>query len=206
MRATPSPRVPLLLASAMLRGTSCLVLSALLLLPACKPEGATRTPTATVPESEATAKNPGPARVKIDFGPADEAAVVAVLEGQRDAWNSGDLEAYMAGYEKSELLVFTSGAHIRHGWQETFDKYQERYGGDSSTMGHLEFRLHEIRGLGADAAVVLGHWTLTETEMKGEGVFSVILLRTDAGWKVVHDHTSSTEPEPAPEPEPGADT
>jgi ketosteroid isomerase-like protein len=125
------------------------------------------------------------------FSESDRDAVLGVLEGQRAAWNSGDLAAYMAGYERSEKLVFTSGAKIRRGWQETHDKYEARYGGDSSTMGHLEFRIDELRPIGADGAVVLGHWELTETEQAGSGVFSVILLRGDEGWKVIHDHTSS---------------
>ena len=147
----------------------------------------------------ATGCSPAQATVAPDttaqFTAADDAAIRGVLEAQRDAWNAGDLEGYMAGYEHSDALVFTSGGNIRRGWQETHDKYAARYGGDSSTMGHLEFELHEVRPLGADGAVVLGHWYLTETPESGSGVFSVVFLRTAEGWKVVHDHTSASAPE-----------
>lgn len=131
------------------------------------------------------------------FTPADDAAVRAVLVAQQEAWNRGDLEGYMAGYERSDALVFTSGSQIRRGWDETFAKYQARYGTDPSTMGRLAFEILGVQTLGADGAVVLGRWTLTDTPAAGAGVFSVAMTRTPSGWKVVHDHTSSDPPPPA---------
>ncbi|MEZ4399015.1 MAG: nuclear transport factor 2 family protein [Kofleriaceae bacterium] len=125
------------------------------------------------------------------FTTGDEAAVRAVLSAQQEAWNRGDLAGYMAGYWRSPALVFTSGGQIRHGWEETFRKYQARYGTDPSTMGKLTFELLGVQALGADGAIVLGRWRLTDTPNAGGGVFSVALVRTTEGWKVVHDHTSS---------------
>ncbi|MEZ4255426.1 MAG: hypothetical protein R3A78_06885 [Polyangiales bacterium] len=37
---------------------------------------------------------------------------------------------------------------------------------------------------------VLGHWRLDGESVRG-GVFTLILRRTPAGWKIIHDHTSS---------------
>lgn len=118
----------------------------------------------------------------------------AVLTAQQDAWNRGDLDGYMAGYERSDQLVFTSGSKIRRGWQETYDKYKGKYGSDRSTMGKLAFEILGVQPLGADGVIVLGRWTLTETPVAGAGVFSVAMLRTGAGWRVVHDHTSIETP------------
>jgi len=124
------------------------------------------------------------------LGPTDDRAVRDVLETQRDAWNRGDLDGFMAGYERSPNLVFTSGGKIRRGWQETHDKYRAKYGTDKSTMGHLAFEVLAVQVLGADGAIVLGRWRLTETPSAGGGVFSVALVRTAGGWRIVHDHTS----------------
>jgi hypothetical protein len=55
------------------------------------------------------------------FVPADDAAVRAVLHAQQDAWNRGDLDAFMAGYARSDELVFTSRGTIQRGWQSTYD-------------------------------------------------------------------------------------
>jgi len=131
------------------------------------------------------------------FTRADDAAVRGVLTAQQDAWNRGDLRGYMAGYQRSPDLVFTSGGNIRRGWDETLAKYQARYGSDPATMGKLGFELLSVQALGADGAVVLGRWRLTDTPVAGGGVFSVVLARTADGWRVVHDHTSS-DPPPVP--------
>jgi ketosteroid isomerase-like protein len=123
------------------------------------------------------------------FTPADDQAIRAAITAQAAAWNRGDLAGYMAGYAKSPDLVFTSGGQIRRGWQETFDRYRTRYGGDPSTMGHLDFELLQIQPLGADGAIVLGRWKL-DGPQAGAGVFSLAVQRTRDGWRIVHDHTS----------------
>ncbi len=125
------------------------------------------------------------------FTPADDAGVRAVLTTQQAAWNRGDLAGYMAGYVKSDALVFTSRGNIRRGWAETLQKYQARYGSDPSTMGTLAFEILGVQSLGSDGAVVLGRWALTNTPVAGSGIFSVVLERTPQGWLVVHDHTSA---------------
>ena len=135
------------------------------------------------------ASTPAPKR---SFSPSDRDAVKAVLDAQVTAWNAGDLVGYMAGYARTEWLVFTSGAKIRRGWQETYDTYKKKYGQDPAAMGKLVFEILSIDPVGADGAVVLGNWTLTNSPSDGSGVFSVVLERRADGWKVIHDHTSAT--------------
>jgi len=127
------------------------------------------------------------------FTPEDRVAVGGVLERQAAAWNRGDLAGYMDGYARTDGLVFTSGAQIRRGWQEAFDHYRARYGHAPETMGSLAFEILSIDPVGADGAIVLGRWALTGTST-GDGVFTVILERRPEGWRIVHDHTSSTPP------------
>ncbi|MCC6996318.1 MAG: DUF4440 domain-containing protein [Deltaproteobacteria bacterium] len=121
---------------------------------------------------------------------SDDAAVRAVLETQREAWNRGDLDAFMAGYARADELTFTSGGHIQRGFAATQARYRERYGDGAAGMGQLDFELLAVQGVGADGAVVLGRWRLTGTASAGGGVFSVVLERQAAGWRVIHDHTS----------------
>lgn len=128
------------------------------------------------------------------FTDGDRAAVEAVLTTQRDAWNRGDIEAFMDGYEQSPELVFTAGGDIERGWDEAMARYRARYGGNTEGMGALDFEILDVRALGADGAVVLGRWRVSESPNDGSGVFSVVLVRTDRGWKIVHDHTSSDPP------------
>lgn len=124
------------------------------------------------------------------FSDADAHAVQAVLDTQRDAWNAGDLDAFMAGYHDDPKIVFTSRGEIRRGWQQARDSYQRRYVDGDAAMGVLDFTDVEITGLGPDAALAMGHFVLTETPQAGRGVFSLVFTRREGNWKILHDHSS----------------
>jgi len=125
---------------------------------------------------------------------SDDAAVRAVLEAQRLAWNRGDLDAFMAGHAHSDELTFTAGGHVQRGFAATQARYRERYGSDPAGMGHLDFEVLAVQAVGADGAVVLGRWRLTGTANAGAGVFSVVLERQAGGWRIIHDHTTAHGP------------
>lgn len=114
-----------------------------------------------------------------------------VIRDQQRDWNRGDLESFMKGYEKGQRLVFTSGGKIRRGWNEALARYRESYPGREA-MGQLEFSDLEITLLGKSAAVVLGRWTLKRKQNNPRGVFTLVLRKGTDGWKIIHDHTSST--------------
>ncbi len=119
-----------------------------------------------------------------------EAAIRAVLGAQRDAWNRGDIEGYMDGYDRSPDTVFVSGDRINRGWQMVLDRYKKSY--DSrEKMGVLTFSEVEITMLSKDAAVVLGGWRLKRANDEPHGTFTLLFRKTKTGWKIVHDHTSS---------------
>jgi uncharacterized protein (TIGR02246 family) len=119
-----------------------------------------------------------------------ETAIRAVIDAQREAWNRGDIEGYMDGYQRSADTVFVSGDNVTHGWQTVFDHYQKGY--DSrEKMGVLTFSDLEITSLGKNAAVVVGRWHLQRAKDEPHGRFTLILKKTKQGWKIIHDHTSS---------------
>jgi uncharacterized protein (TIGR02246 family) len=128
------------------------------------------------------------------FSPMDTTAVTDVLHAQAAAWNRGDLAAFMDAYAKIDNLVFTSGGHVRKGWQDAFDHYKAKYATAPKSMGHLVFEITQIDPVGADAAVVLGTWNLTESVQPGSGVFSLVFERRPEGWRIIHDHTSVATP------------
>src|SRR5690349_11799128 len=87
------------------------------------------------------------------------AAIRAVLDAQAAAWNRGDIDGYMDGYDRSPNTEFVGGDSITRGWQEVFDRYKKRYD-TREKMGTLTFSDLEINVLSKDAAVVLGRWRL----------------------------------------------
>ena len=118
------------------------------------------------------------------------AAVIAVLDAQRDAWNRGDIEGYMDGYERSPDTVFVSGDNVTRGWQTVLERYKKSYD-TRAKMGTLTFSDLEVTPIGKDAAVALGKWHLQRANDEPHGRFTLIFRKTRQGWKIVHDHTSS---------------
>lgn len=117
-------------------------------------------------------------------------AIRAVLDAQAAAWNRGDLEGYMDGYDRSPATEFVGGDTITRGWQTVLERYQKKY--DSrEKMGVLTFSEVEITVLSQDAALVLGRWHLKRANDEPHGTFSLVFKRTKAGWRIVHDHSSS---------------
>jgi uncharacterized protein (TIGR02246 family) len=118
------------------------------------------------------------------------AAIRGVLDAQAAAWNRGDIETYMDGYARSAETVFVSGDRVTRGWQTVLERYKKTY--DSrEKMGVLTFSDLEITVLSKDAAIVLGRWRLQRSKDEPHGRFTLLFRKTDAGWKIVHDHTSS---------------
>jgi len=118
------------------------------------------------------------------------ADIRAVIDAQVEAWNRGDVTGFMDGYARSADIVFISGDSLTRGWQTVHDRYQKNY--DSrEKMGTLTFSDLETSVLSPDAAVVTGRWHLKRTSDEPHGRFTLIFRRTKAGWRIVHDHTSS---------------
>jgi len=127
---------------------------------------------------------------RLDNSDKSSAAIRAVLESQAAAWNRGDIEGYMDGYDRSPKTEFVGGDSITRGWQEVFDRYKQRY--DSrEKMGTLTFSDLEINLLSKDSALVLGRWRLKRANDEPHGTFTLLFRKTKTGWKIVHDHTSS---------------
>ena len=116
-----------------------------------------------------------------------------LLTRQASDWNHGNIDRYMEGYWKSESLLFTSGGKVRRGWRETLEKYRKSYD-SKAKMGVLRFADLEIHLVSAASAWVFGRWELERKTDRPGGVFTLVLRKFSDGWKVVHDHTSSSPP------------
>ena len=114
-----------------------------------------------------------------------------VLSAQQDAWNRGDIDGFMNGYWRSEKTVFVSGDEVTRDWQKVLDRYKAKYS-DRAKMGTLTFSEAEITSLSNDSAVALGSWRLKRANDEPHGRFTLIFRHFPDGWKIVHDHTSST--------------
>ena len=115
-----------------------------------------------------------------------------VLRAQQDAWNRGDIDAFMTGYWRSDETVFVSGDEVTRGWEKVLDRYKKKYS-DRAKMGTLTFSDLEITPLSNNSAVALGRWHLKRANDEPHGRFTLIFRHFPDGWKIVHDHTSAAE-------------
>jgi ketosteroid isomerase-like protein len=120
--------------------------------------------------------------------------IQSVLSAQQDAWNRGDIDAFMNGYARSASTVFVSEDEVRRGWETVREKYLAKYS-DRVKMGTLSFSEIEVTMLSTDAAVVLGRWRLKRANDEPHGWFTLIFKRLPEGWRIVHDHTSAARPQ-----------
>ena len=123
--------------------------------------------------------------------PQERAAIQRLLDDQAAAWNKGDLLAFMKGYLESDDLSFFSGNAKTKGWKATLERYQKKYQGEGKEMGKLSFKEMSIELLGNDNALVRGRYHLKMKSGTPTGIFTLILRKTPAGWRIIHDHTSS---------------
>lgn len=125
------------------------------------------------------------------FAQTPEEDIRGVLAAQTEAWNEGDVVAFMEGYVMSEALTFASGNEVRRGFDETLQRYLKTYD-TRGKMGTLSFRDLEVEMLADDAALVFGRFVLDRPE-EGDatGLFTLIFRRINDRWVIVHDHTSS---------------
>jgi beta-aspartyl-peptidase (threonine type) len=124
--------------------------------------------------------------------PAD-AEVRALLFEQQQAWNDGDIPAFMAaGYWRSPELTFFSGGEVSRGYDPMLERYQRRYEAPGEERGELTFTGVEVVPLSERVALVRGRWDLDfPTKPDAGGLFSLVVRRMSEGWRIVHDHTSS---------------
>lgn len=118
------------------------------------------------------------------------AAVRALIEAQQAAWNRGDIEGFMDGYERAETTTFVSGDTVTHGWQTVLERYKQHYDSPAK-MGTLTFSDLDIKPLSAFYALADGRWQITRAGDAPHGRFTLLFRRTSQGWRIVHDTTTS---------------
>jgi ketosteroid isomerase-like protein len=120
-----------------------------------------------------------------------ELDIIKVLVAQEDAWNKGDLQAFIQGYKNSPDTLFVTHQVFR-GVDGMIDEYRHNYP-TKAAMGTLGFSELEVHPLDEKFAVVLGKYHLDRGKKDGgnaDGIFSLVFEKTDQGWKIIVDHTT----------------
>ena len=120
-----------------------------------------------------------------------ELNIIKVLIAQENAWNKGDLTAFVSTFKDSPDTLFITHQVFR-GFAGLVDEYKHDYP-NKAAMGTLTYSDLEVHPLDENFAVVIGKYHVERSKKDGgnaEGLFSLVFENTDTGWKVVIDHTT----------------
>lgn len=121
----------------------------------------------------------------------DSISIVTKLFKQQDDWNTGDLDAFMKGYLKTEHLVFSGSSGPIYGWKATRDRYNKSYS-TRQLMGILDFEILNIISLSDSVAQLQGSFYLKRDMEDSKGFFTLTWLKIQDQWFIISDHTSSS--------------
>jgi uncharacterized protein (TIGR02246 family) len=119
------------------------------------------------------------------------AAIQQAIREQADAWNRGDVEAFMKFYKNAPDTTFI-GKTLQQGYGPILERYRKAYP-NKDAMGTLDFSAISVRKLGPGYAVVTGRFHLARNAAGGgdaSGIFSLVWEKTPEGWRIILDHTS----------------
>jgi ketosteroid isomerase-like protein len=118
-----------------------------------------------------------------------ELDVIKILLKQESAWNRGDINSFVESYKNSPDTLFIN-SQIERGYDGMVDAYRHAYPTRES-MGQLAFSELEVVGIDEKVAICAGKYKLERSKKAGgnaEGLFSVVMEKTENGWKIVADH------------------
>ncbi len=120
---------------------------------------------------------------------ADDSEIRAALQASADAWNRGDLKGHLAIYDGSVTVMTKSGPRPTI---EAIEKsFGQAYFVDGKPRQALRMESVAVRSLSDRSALVTGRFILSGGNLPEQsGWFTLVWVRTAAGWRAVHDHTS----------------
>jgi len=116
----------------------------------------------------------------------DKTDILAVMKAQEIAWSNNDLEGFMEGYWKSDLLKFYGASGLTKGWQQTLENYKKGYP-TKEHSGTLTFKINDVSAIEGNSYWVMGEYFLKRNVGDANGVFIIIFKKIDGKWKIVGD-------------------
>jgi ketosteroid isomerase-like protein len=112
-----------------------------------------------------------------------------VFDTTTAGWNRGELPVYLSAYTDSATAMGSNGPE--RGVNAIGDQMRAGYWNTGRPAQALHYEHLEIRPLGPDQALATGQYVLSGGGRPDRtGWFTTIWLRTPAGWRMVHDHSS----------------
>lgn len=118
-----------------------------------------------------------------------EKAILGILDKQTQAWNRGDIDAFMNGYWENDSLMFIGKSGVTYGWTNTLNNYKKGYP-DTATMGKLTFTLIQVKKISGKFYHVTGKWFLKRSVGDVGGHYTLLFRKIRGRWVIISDHSS----------------
>jgi ketosteroid isomerase-like protein len=124
-----------------------------------------------------------------DISEADRTEIQAALNASVNGWNEGSLAKHLSLYDPAVTMMTREGP--RPGVAPIEEAFRRTYFVGDKPKQNLRMERVAIRSLSSDSALMTGRFILEGGGLPEQsGWFTLVWVRTSAGWKVVHDHTS----------------
>lgn len=117
--------------------------------------------------------------------------VVKVILAQQNAWNNGDLDAYLSHYKNApdtEAVL----ANLVRGIDAIRGAYKQNFPNKDS-MGTIEDTDIDVRALGDNYALATGKYHLNRPKKSGgaiDGSFMELFEKTPNGWQIIFSQST----------------
>lgn len=117
-------------------------------------------------------------------------AVRVMLAASADAWNRGDLDAFLTDYAADSMTSFVAGGQVHYGIDWIREHYAPAFE-PNATRDSLRFETLAARALDENHALATARYVLFRGDsVISSGPFTLVLRRIDGNWKIIHDQTS----------------
>ena len=131
--------------------------------------------------------------IKAQAQPASDSDPVAkeiinAMQNSANEWNLGHLDKYISLYDPSATMMMPKGPVGMNGIKEL---YENKYFQGNMPKQNLRYTDLKVRFLGKDYSLVTGGFTLYGNNLpERSGRYSLVMIHTEKGWKILHDHSS----------------
>jgi uncharacterized protein (TIGR02246 family) len=118
------------------------------------------------------------------------AEIAAMMARSAEAWNRGDLDAFVADYAPGDGTTYIGSRGITRGVDAIRSVYAPRFAA-GGMRDSLSFRNLEVDLLAPDVANTIATYVLMRGDsVTATGPTSLVMRRVGGRWLIVHDHSS----------------
>ncbi|MEK7264750.1 MAG: nuclear transport factor 2 family protein [Pseudomonadota bacterium] len=139
--------------------------------------------------STAPNASPKPAQASGEIAQPGRAAseiIRGVLAANAAAWNEGNLEAFMGGYQTGADVLLVKNTLVTTGWRDIRKSYEQDIAAHGG-MGRLTFTDIDVTLTSPEVATVIGRYALARGGADATGVLTLVMKQIDGRWRIVQD-------------------